>query len=538
MTEIMKSVVNSMNKRRLNLQGYKLWALLISLPLLILLWLFYSQEHRTARIIKEAPSNPSAPGIKNGSFRAQYHFTVPDKWKNDPQRPIYHNGKYHYYYLYNKDYPDGNGTEWRHATSEDLVHWKDEGIAIPKYTNKNGDPWSGSVVVDSENTAGFGKGALIAIVTQPSANVGQQEQFLWYSKNNGKTFTSYSDDPILPNPGTKDFRDPKIIWDNSHRKWVMVLAEGAKIGIYESHDLKNWQYTSGFPTEKIGTVECPDLFLMEADNGTLKWVLGVSANGEASGMPNTYAYWTGDFNGKEFIPDQPQPQWLDYGFDWYGGVTFEDGEAADKYQRRYALAWMNKWDYAHNTPALKEGFNGMDSIVRQIELKHEGGNVYYLASQPIEAIKDLAASTDYIKRMEVTGTETLHVKGETYQLEAEISWSELKNVGIRLRESADKQSHVDAGVFAGQQYSYVNRAFTGHPDKNNHYLESRAPFDGSKQKVRLKILVDHSSIEVFVDDGRTAHSSLIFPDSADQGITLFSEGGTAVFSDMAIKHFN
>lgn len=84
------------------------------------------------------------------SYRASYHFTTPDKWKNDPQRPIYLDGKYHYYYLYNHDYPNGNGTEWRHATSTDLVHWTDEGVAIPKYTTSNGDPWSGSVVVDEK----------------------------------------------------------------------------------------------------------------------------------------------------------------------------------------------------------------------------------------------------------------------------------------------------------------------------------------------------------------------------------------------------
>ncbi|KRE69711.1 hypothetical protein ASL11_15195 [Paenibacillus sp. Soil750] len=95
------------------------------------------------------------------TYRASYHFTTPDKWKNDPQRPIYLDGKYHYYYLYNHDYPNGNGTEWRHATSTDLVHWKDEGVAIPKYTTSNGDPWSGSVVVDENNTAGFGKEALV-----------------------------------------------------------------------------------------------------------------------------------------------------------------------------------------------------------------------------------------------------------------------------------------------------------------------------------------------------------------------------------------
>ncbi|MEK3914129.1 glycoside hydrolase family 32 protein [Paenibacillus sp. FSL H7-0331] len=472
------------------------------------------------------------------TYRSTYHFTTPDKWKNDPQRPIYLDGKYHYYYLYNGDYPHGNGTEWRHATSTNLVQWKDEGVAIPKYTNRNGDPWTGSVVVDDTNTAGFGKGALVAIVTQPSADGGKQEQYLWYSTDHGNTFTSYRDDPIMPNPGTKDFRDPKIIWDHQINKWVMAIAEGTKIGFYESMNLKDWQYTGGLFTENIGIVECPDLYLMRANDGTYKWILGVSANGKSAGQPNTYAYWTGHFNGKEFFPDQSDPQWLDYGFDWYGAVTFEDGKYSDKYNHRYALAWMNNWDYPHNTPTLQEGFNGTDSIVRQINLKQEDDHTYRLVSQPIEALNQLTNTTDSLKQIEVNGTTTLHVTGDAYQLETDISWSEIKNVGLRLRESADKNRHVDVGVFTEGQYSYVNRAFTGQPDKSGKYVESRAPFDVIKKNVHLKILVDKTSIEVYIDDGTIVFSNEIFPELIDQGITLFTEGGTAIFNIVVIKHFN
>nr|WP_026045699.1 glycoside hydrolase family 32 protein [Paenisporosarcina sp. TG-14] len=511
-----------------NKKGYKLLGLLIvGLFLVIIIGVL-------AHLVTK--SGESTVEHEEQSYRANYHFTTSDKWKNDPQRPIYLDGKYHYFYLYNGDYPNGNGTEWRHATSEDLVRWNDEGIAIPKYTNENGDPWSGSVVVDEENTAGFGKDALVAIVTQPSMDGGKQEQFLWYSTDNGNTFTSYSDDPIMPNPGTKDFRDPKIIWDDSKNKWVMVMAEGTRIGFYESYNLKDWDYTSGFSTENIGLVECPDLYLMRADDGTLKWVLGVSANGKSIGKPNTYAYWTGNFDGMEFFPDHNEPQWLDYGFDWYGGVTFEDGTESDKYNKRYALAWMNNWDYVHNTPTLQEDFNGMDSIVRQIELKHEGDEIYHLVSQPIDELNELTNSTDTYEQIEVNGSETLDVTGDVYQLETDISWSETNNVGLRLRESADQKRHVDVGISVEEKYSYVNRAFTGHPDESNQYVESNAPFDASKQYVHLKILVDKTSIEVFVDDGKITYSSLIFPEFDDKGITIFSEGGTAIFNNVKIKH--
>lgn len=476
--------------------------------------------------------------VRKAAFRPDYHFAVPDKWKNDPQKLIYMDGKYHYYYLYNRDYPEGNGTEWRHATSEDLVHWKDEGIAIPKYTTRNGDPWSGSVVADNLGKAGFGQGALIAIVTQPSADGGKQEQFLWYSTDKGKTFAPYGDKPVLPNPGSKDFRDPKVVWYPPAHKWVMALAEGSKIGFYESSNLKEWRYTSGFVTENVGIVECPDLYMMRADDGAMKWILGASANGTSSGKPNTYAYWTGSFDGMAFIPDHREPGWLDYGFDWYGAVTFEDGRADDKYNHRYAMAWMNNWSYPHETPTLKEGFNGTDSIVRQIELKRGGDGAYRLVSQPIDALNRLAGRTDRFKEIEVNGSRTLPVTGDSYRLDAELSWSEIRNAGFRLRESADQARHVDVGVFAEGGYSYVNRANTGHPDRSGKLLESRASFDRSKKNVRLTILVDKTSIEVFIDDGEIAYSSLIYPEPGDKGITLFAEGGSAAFRNVVVRHFD
>lgn len=484
----------------------------------------------------QKPEEPPKKEPKKESYQADYHFTTPDHWKNDPQKPIYFNGKYHYYYLYNKDYPKGNGTEWRHATSEDLVHWKDEGVAIPKFTNENGDAWSGSVVIDKKNTAGFGKNALITILTQPSKDGGKQEQYLWYSTDNGKTFKSYSDKHVLANPGTKDFRDPKVIWDEQHHKWIMTMAEGNKIGFYESDNLKDWKYTSGFSTKDMGVLECPDLYIMRADDGTLKWVLGVSGNGTSVGNPNTYAYWTGSFDGKVFTPDQEEPQWLDHGFDWYGGVTFEDGQANDKYVKRYAFAWMNNWAYVHNTPTMKEGFNGMDSVTREIQLKSGDNDSYYLASQPTKALDQLNDSEKAYDNVEVDGDKSLDVKDDVYQLETDISWNQLDNVGLRLRESEDRERHVDVGINAKDNTSYLNRSYTNHPDDKKEYVESKAPFVASKRNVHLKILVDRTSVEVFVDDGKTVHSNLIYPRFEDQNISLFTEGGKAEFSNLKIKH--
>ena len=193
------------------------------------------------------------------SLRPEYHLSVPDNWKNDPQRPIFVDGQYLYYYLYNADYlAGGGGTAWRLATTRDHVKFRDRGVAIPKNTNANGDCWSGSLVVDTHGTAGYGKGAVIALVTQ--APEGKQAQYLWYSTNGGRSFKPGGSAPVLPNPGVHDFRDPKVIWDAPRKRWAMANAEGRRIAFYSSPDLKSWTYTGDFERTDIGVLECPDLF--------------------------------------------------------------------------------------------------------------------------------------------------------------------------------------------------------------------------------------------------------------------------------------
>ena len=349
-----------------------------------------------------------------GGYRAQYHFTVPDHWKNDPQRPVYVDGKFHYYYLYNSDYnadPAANfGTEWRLATTYDGVVFADQGIAAPKKTNANYDLWSGSAVVDSANTAGFGAGAVVMLVTQmdhptpaQQANAsGPQAQFLWYSIDGGRTFQPHGEQPVIPNEGRKDFRDPKVVWDAERGRWVALIAERDRVSFYTSANLTDWTRVWEYVNPGIGTIECPDLFRIRADDGTMKWVLGVSANGYATNEPATYAYWTGAFDGTSFQFDDPAPQWLDHGFDWYGAVTWEDPAAP--LDRRYASAWMNNWDYAHTTPTwTEEGFNGTDSITREVRLERFGSS-YSLVSQPVAALQDIA--TEVTRLGDVASTDS------------------------------------------------------------------------------------------------------------------------------------
>lgn len=497
-----------------------------------------------ASILLGLPS-PTPAAADGPSYRDTYHFTVPDHWKNDPQRPVYVNGKFYYYYLYNADYdanPTANyGTEWRLATSYDGVVFADQGVAAPKKTNANYDLWSGSVVVDTANTAGFGAGAVVMLVTQMDHPTeaqklnasGPQAQFLWYSTNGGRNFTPYGEAPVIANGGRADFRDPKVMWDADRNRWVALIAEGQKIGFYTSANLKDWTQVSEYANSGLGILECPDLFKMRADDGTTHWVMGMSANGYLTGAPNTYAYWTGSFDGTTFTPDTAAPQWADHGFDWYGAVTWEDPTAP--LDKRYASGWMNNWSYPHSTPTWpNDGFNGTDSITRQLALK-KYGSTYSLTSKPVPALNNIATQTTNLGTFSVNGTVPLTYSGTSYQLETTVTWSTAQNIGLGLRRSNDGTRHADVGVTG--TYSYLNRGGTTNPDTSGQKLESRAPFDMSAQTVRLRILVDRTTIEVFVDDGRFVHSSQVFPDPADAGIALYSLGGTATFSNVTITEF-
>lgn len=488
-----------------------------------------------------AAAKPRKAAAACASYRAEYHFTVPDQWKNDPQRPVWIDGEYHYYYLYNPDYFTGGttaGTAWRLATTTDLVTFRDRGIAVPKDTTPNGDVWSGSAVVDTENTAGFGAGAVIVVVTMAPDEV-TQAQYLYYSTDGGRTFRNHGTGPVLPNPGVRDFRDPKVIRDEERGRWVMTLAENDKVGFYHSADLKSWTYASGFVKGGIGVLECPDLFRITADDGTVKWVLGVSANGKGAGLPNTYAYWTGSFDGTAFTADAEDPQWLDHGWDWYAAVTFERhrGDGSVDPSVRYAMGWLNNWDYANITPTIDcDGFNGTDSIVRQITLKRSPSGAYYLASQPVAALDDHVSRTVHLGDLEVSGTRVLDHRGTAYEVTCEITWDQLTGAGLQLRRSPDGSRHVDAGIYG--DYAFLNRRPTMNPDASGRWQESRSPFDPAARSVRLRILVDRTSVEMFVDDGRYTHSSEVFPYLIDTGLALFTIDGTAVFRDVVIREFS
>jgi len=492
-----------------------------------------------AVVMASAPdAAQAAAGAKSRGRQRQrpgFHFSVPDNWKNDPQRPIYIDGEYLYYYLYNEDYlAGGGGTSWRLATTRDHVAFTDRGVAIPKFTNDNGDCWSGSAVVDADNTAGFGAGAVVAIVTQAPAGV--QAQYLWYSTDGGRSFAPAQDAPVLANPGQADFRDPKVVWDSARGRWLLLNAEGDRLGFYASADLHSWERVGEFVRDDLGLLECPDLFQMQADDGTLQWILGTSANGKGRGLPATYAYWTGSFDGSSFVVAHDEPLWLDWGFDFYGAVTYPDhfADGSENPRLRRAIGWANFWDYPHNTPTLAtDGYNGDDMIVRELRLIAASGG-YALASTPPAALESYATATYEIGDVAVDGTHDLDVRSGSFELRCEIVWDPADrpgNVGFEVLRAPGGGRHVAVGAFLDGPFAYVNRRPTINPTGG----ESQTPIDPETGRLEIRILADRTSVECFFGDGTIVHSHRVFPLEGDSAIRLYANGGRATFRGLAIR---
>ncbi|WP_311379802.1 glycoside hydrolase family 32 protein [Arthrobacter sp. ISL-48] len=494
--------------------------------------------------IDRSPAPGTKPQRPAGSslYRPSYHITPERNWMNDPQRPFLLDGLWHYYYLYNADYPDGNGTEWYHLTSKDLVTWKDEGVAIRKYQNGLGDVETGSTVVDYENTSGFGKGAVISILTQQDKGV--QRQSLFYSTDGGFSFSSYEGNPVMENPGAEHWRDPKIVRDEAHGQWLMVLAEGNKLGMYTSTDLKGWRYTSSFERSGLGTLECPDIFQMDVDGDPAKrtWVLAASGNGSEEGRTTGVAYWTGTWDGTRFTPADERHQWLDAGSDFYAAVSWDDPRLTEgqRMQSRQVMGWMNNWNYARELPTA-DWHGGMDSIVRDIRLKTVQGRPA-LVSTPSKTLARIEGEPSSHGPEPITKEETAGlpaVQGGAYRLDLTIGQATAEERAAKSAESAGKGSEAllqfvsDESIFATVGYNFEDGAafVTREPPGDAAGLAplfterrtaSAPPRNGT---VDLTVFVDHSSIEVFVNGGEQTFTSLVFPKSDEQAVKLVTGGG-------------
>ena len=466
------------------------------------------------------------------TYRPAVHLTPAERWMNDPQRPFWLDGRWHYYYLYNADYPEGNGTEWYHATSTDLVHWREEGVAIEKYVNGLGDIETGSAVVDTENTAGFGRGAVIAIMTQQDAGV--QRQSLFVSTDGGSHFEPFDGNPVMDNPGATHWRDPKIVWDEARDEWLMVLAEGHKVGFYTSPDLKDWTYRSAFERDDLGILECPDLFQMslDGDAGQTTWVLAAGVNGAEHGKTTGTAYWTGEWDGEAFTAEAAEPSWLDHGADFYATVTWDDPRLpeAERLATRYAIGWLNNWAYAGALPT-EDWHGGSDSMVRELELRTVDGRPT-LVSSPVAALSDLEGEVQTVRDVAVPNggePQLPQPTSDAYRLRVEVAPDRRDPASeVRFRVKDGDGSFATVGVDFASGVVFVARDADAAAERLPEvYRQVRtAPAAVRDGVVTLDIIVDASSVEVFVNDGEAVLSNLVFGAPGANGLAVESVGGT------------
>ena len=413
-------------------------------------------------------------------WRPQYHHTPLWGWMNDPNGMFYKDGVWHLFYQFNPYGSNWGNMTWGHATSRDLLHWQYEGT--PVKPDALGTIFSGSAIIDSANTAGFGKGAIVAMYTSARES---QTQSLAYSTDEGKTFTKYSGNPILTEKAP-DFRDPKIIWNRDTKEWNLVMATGQKMNFYTSSDLKNWKYESsfgeGYGCHK-GVWECPDLIQM--DNG--KWVLICNINPGGPFGGSATQYFVGQWDGHQFTCEsKPEvTKWMDYGKDHYATVTFSNAPDG----RHVALAWMSNWQYAAVTPTMQ--YRSANSIPRDLGLFTDGGEDYVSVKPSPEIMRAFTKKASGLE-------EACMVEVSGLRRNATIELANGKGERVVMRYDANEQSFS------------VDRMKSGQTDFSDAFPSvTTAPTHGKVS--RVLIFIDKSSIEVFDADGKFAITNLVFP---------------------------
>jgi len=494
------------------------------------------------------------PGNTNTTFdekyRPQFHYTPATNWMNDPNGLVYFDGKYHLFHQYN---PFGNTwghMSWGHAVSTDLVHWEHRPVAIPEEGNEM--IFSGSAVIDYKNTSGFGDGSvppMVAIYTS-HYTLGEdsvaQAQSLAYSLDGGATFTKYEGNPVLEFDDP-DFRDPNVKWNEEMNRWLMAVAlpKQHKVRFYASDNLKEWEFLSDFgPAGAVGGIwECPDFFRLpvDGDPDNMKWVLHVDMNPGSIAGGSGSQYFIGDWDGKEFIPDETvhasgEPLWVDYGTDFYAAISWNNIPEEDG--RRIWVGWMNNWDYANSIPT--DPWRSAQSIPRSLHLVSSESSIQ-LVQKPVEELQKLRGEKKELQSLAAESSATSlaeeGISGAAFEMIVEIDPGTAQRAGFQLRKGDGEQTVI--GYDRETESVYADRTESGETGFHEGFASvSRAPVSTEDGRLRFHIFVDWSSAEVFVNGGKTVFTNRIFPGSESTDIAFFAEGGRAELTDLVFWKVN
>ena len=443
---------------------------------------------------------------------------------------VYFNGEYHLFYQYNPDDSVWGPMHWGHAVSKDLIHWKELPIALAP--DDGGTIFSGSAVVDKDNTSGFFDGieggGLVAIYTQDYMDNGaeKQKQSIAYSKDNGRTWTKYEGNPVIAAENdplnNSAFRDPKVFYNEEAEKWMMVVA-GGPLRFFSSTDLKTWKPEGMQP--EIQT-ECPDLYKLEVgDTGTYKWVLSEGGR----------YYRVGDFKEVDgvwkFVPDNNERLPMNFAKDSYAAQTYYGtGENGTPDGRRIMINWMNNWDYCNNIAPITKTFNGQFTLQTELKLVNTDEGIR-LIQQPIKEYEKLRKAPTTFENVTISPDQPnimSNLSGSQYEIVAEFTPDEnTTEVGFKLRVGKDAGQETIVKYNTATEEVTLDRSKSGKAPSADNFLQAYSSkinktADG---KIQLHIFVDSSSVEVYGNNGEVSGSAQIFPNRSSQGIEVYSVGG-------------
>ena len=483
----------------------------------------------------------------NEQYRPQIHFSLEEMWANDPNGMVYFEGEYHLFYQHNPDSTIWGPMHWGHAVSKDLIHWEQLPIAL--YPDSLGWIFSGSAVIDWENTSGLGENGvppMVAIFTYHNReleNTGTdkfQYQGIAYSLDKGRSWMKYENNPVLPNPGIRDFRDPKVIWHPESGKWIMTLAVLDHINFYSSPNLIDWTLESEFG-EGIGAHggvwECPDLFPLQVE-GTdeIKWVLLVSINPGGPNGGSATQYFVGEFDGHVFERHGEKTKWMDYGKDNYAGVTWSD--IPDEDGRRILLGWMNNWQYANQIPTST--WRGAFTLPRTLKLT-EIYNDYLLVSSPVKEFEKLKSGSKNISGSTISGMQEINMKPQ-FPMEINLNFNSANNTSMNFSErfgitlSNEKNESLKIGYDNLNKLFFIDRSNSGWDSPNQEFAGIHfAPYIVNAPSLSFKLIVDKSSVELFAVDGLVVMTEQFFSTEEFTSVSLFSENGEVELLDGEIS---
>ena len=488
-------------------------------------------------------------------YRPNFHFTPKANWMNDPNGMFYFNGTYHLYYQY---YPDGNvwgPMHWGHATSTNMIAWEEQPIAI--YPDDLGLIFSGSAVVDVNNTSGFGKDGIVPIVAmytyhnmkgEQAGDLDFQTQAIAYSLDEGMTWVKYDKNPVIPNSGIKDFRDPKVIWDVDHSKWIMTLAAGDKVLFYSSLNLREWILESSFGAafgQHDGMWECPDLFPIKVSGqDETKWVLLVSINPAAPNGGSGTQYFVGDFDGQKFTLDtdfkqqlqQDRAVWLDYGRDNYAGVTWSNIPKKDG--RKLFIGWMSNWEYARDVPT--ETWRSAMTIPRELKLK-KNEKEFLLSSAPVSELSKYVSKTIVKETLTVNNQKTIITQSEIdlSRVRIQLEMNHLKSDKYDFTFQNSFGDRLSFGIDNIKKQYYLNRQNSGKVTFSDKFANtiSKAPIKNPSNMLKIEVLVDKTSIEVFYNDGETIMTEIFFPNEPFEAFSINTSDAALILENIKIEEF-